>query len=86
MSDAKVAGVVVPHTDAVFVGGDRIPASGAAYEAVSPATEQPVAEVVLPAQKEVRAAVDAAHEAGCTSWATRRGSSRSQKSEAIDDE
>jgi acyl-CoA reductase-like NAD-dependent aldehyde dehydrogenase len=68
MSDVKVAGVVVPHMDAVFVGGDWIPASGAAYEVVSPATEQPVAEVVLPAEKEARAAVEAAHEAGRTSW------------------
>jgi acyl-CoA reductase-like NAD-dependent aldehyde dehydrogenase len=68
MSEVKVAGVVVPHPDAVFVGDDWIPATGAAYEVVSPATEQPVAEVVLPGEKEARAAVEAAHEAGRTSW------------------
>jgi len=68
VSDVKVSGVVVPHADAVFVGGDWVPASGAAYEVVSPATEQPVAEVVLPGESEARAAIEAAHEAGRTSW------------------
>jgi hypothetical protein len=80
MSDVRVAGVIVPHPDAVFVGGDWIPASGAAYEVVAPATEQPVAEVVLPAEK-------GGPRGGRRPGARRRGSSPNpQKSEAIDDE
>jgi acyl-CoA reductase-like NAD-dependent aldehyde dehydrogenase len=68
MSDVKVAGVTVPYPDSVFVGGGWSPAGGAVYEVVSPATEQAVAEVVLPSEKEARVAVEAAHELGRISW------------------
>ncbi|MBF6245732.1 aldehyde dehydrogenase family protein [Nocardia elegans] len=60
MSAIDVAGVTVPHSDSVFVGGDWITADGPAYEVVSPATEQVIAEVALPSQHQARAALQAA--------------------------
>lgn len=68
MSDVNVAGVIVPHADAVYAGGEWVPAGGAAYQVVSPATEQVVAETVLPGEKDARRAVEIADEAGRTGW------------------
>jgi acyl-CoA reductase-like NAD-dependent aldehyde dehydrogenase len=66
--DVEVAGVAVPHLDAVFVAGEWAPAGDATYAVISPATGQPVAEVALPSEKNGLAAVDAARVTGRTSW------------------
>lgn len=63
-----VAGVTVPHPDSVLVAGDWVRAGGPAYEIVSPATGQPVAEVALPSEEDALSAVAAARDAGLASW------------------
>lgn len=60
MDAIDVAGVTVPQPDSVFVGGEWIAADGPAHEIVSPATEQTIAQVVLPSQAQARAALQAA--------------------------
>ncbi|AHH17612.1 aldehyde dehydrogenase family protein [Nocardia nova] len=62
MSAVDVAGVTVPHPDSVFVGGEWIAADGPRYDVVSPATEESVAQVVLPSSDQARAALRAADE------------------------
>lgn len=54
------------HLDEVFVAGKWQQAKGPAYTVISPATERPVAEVVLPSATDAKDAVAAA--AGCTAW------------------
>ena len=68
MSDLDVAGAAVPHPESVFIGGAWVPAGGAAYEVISPATEKAVAEVVLPTVDDARAAAESASVDGLTSW------------------
>ncbi|MDR7166944.1 acyl-CoA reductase-like NAD-dependent aldehyde dehydrogenase [Nocardia kruczakiae] len=62
MSAVDVAGVTVPHVDSVFVGGEWIPADGPVHDVVSPATEESVAQVVLPSSEQAGAALRAADE------------------------
>ncbi|MEJ2870454.1 aldehyde dehydrogenase family protein [Actinomycetospora sp. OC33-EN08] len=52
----------------VLVGGRWQPATGEPYTVVSPATEEIVAEVTLPSEKDVGAAVEAADQVGRVSW------------------
>lgn len=68
MSELKVAGVTVPHADAVYVGGDWISATGRPFHVVSPSTEESAGEVLLPAAEEADTAVAAAHEHGRDAW------------------
>lgn len=68
MGEIKVAGVTLTHPDAVYVGGEWLPAGGAPHEVVSPATEQVVAVTVLPGEEDARRAVDLADECGRTDW------------------
>ncbi|GAA1025053.1 MULTISPECIES: aldehyde dehydrogenase family protein [Amycolatopsis] len=56
----EIAGVPVPRLDSVYVAGEWVPATGPAYEIVSPSTEETVAEVVLPSATEADAALTAA--------------------------
>lgn len=65
MREIEIAGVTVPHLDSVYVAGEWVPATGAAYEVVSPSTEKTVAEVTLPSAKEADAALAAATD---TEW------------------
>lgn len=52
----------------ILVGSRWQPATGEPYEVVSPATEQPVAEVTLPSEKDAEAALVAADEIGRRAW------------------
>jgi acyl-CoA reductase-like NAD-dependent aldehyde dehydrogenase len=71
MTEVNVANVTVPHPDSVFVGGKWVPGTGGAYQVVSPATEQIVAEVTLPSEQEASAAAEAADREGRTAWGRR---------------
>ncbi|MCD2197647.1 aldehyde dehydrogenase family protein [Actinomycetospora endophytica] len=59
----------VPHAGEVLVGGRWQEATGEPYAIVSPAGEQPVAEVVLPSEKDAENALEAADQVGRRTWA-----------------
>ncbi|MHC1562508.1 aldehyde dehydrogenase family protein [Actinomycetospora sp. C-140] len=58
----------MPHADDILVGSRWQPATGEPYAVISPATEQPVAEVTLPSEKDAEAALAAADTVGRASW------------------
>lgn len=69
LAQIVVGNQTIPHPDAVFVGGDwRASQRGHRRTVVSPATEEPVAEVVMPSVDDADAAVGAAAEAVEGPW------------------
>jgi aldehyde dehydrogenase (NAD+) len=63
----------------LFIGGEHVePRSGEYFETISPATEEPLAEVALAGAEDVDAAVGAAGEAFANAWSTLRPSERAK--------
>ena len=68
MTKLEVAGVLVPHPDEVFVGGQWVAGEAGQYAVVSPTTEHTVAEVANASGEQAEQAVRVAHDEGLT-WA-----------------